>query len=65
MTPRPTNFSIEQPSAARAQAVLTDGIPGTAMTAWAKVLSAGDRAAVVAYIRSLYRPDPFDDAATR
>jgi cbb3-type cytochrome oxidase cytochrome c subunit len=54
-TPRlPANFHDKQPTVERAMHVLHEGIPGTAMVRMDQNMSAAQRDAVIAYVRSLY-----------
>lgn len=53
--PRPANFTTTQPDTARIVQVLNEGVPGTGMPAWPD-LSAADRQAVTAFVRTLFKP---------
>jgi mono/diheme cytochrome c family protein len=54
-TPRlPANFHEKLPTLERARGVLHAGIPGTAMVRMDQNMSAAQRDAVIAYVRSLY-----------
>jgi mono/diheme cytochrome c family protein len=77
MLPRPRDFtravyqirttaSGELPTDADLRRVIDDGMPGTAMPGWREKLPAGDRDAVLAYLKSFSRffqgaaPEPLD-----
>jgi cytochrome c oxidase cbb3-type subunit I/II len=57
LAPRPTNFSQVRPSRAFAEAVLRDGVPGTAMPPWKDKLSDEERRLLARYVRSLYNAE--------
>jgi mono/diheme cytochrome c family protein len=54
LAPSPTNFHLKKPTEERAWEVLENGVPGTAMPPWQSQLSADERHALVAFVRSLY-----------
>jgi cytochrome c oxidase cbb3-type subunit 2/cytochrome c oxidase cbb3-type subunit I/II len=54
LAPSPTNFHLKKPTEQRAWEVLENGLPGTAMAPWQNQLSADQRHALVAFVRSLY-----------
>jgi cytochrome c oxidase cbb3-type subunit I/II len=56
LAPAPTNFHLKKPTGERAWDVLENGVPGTAMPPWRSQLSADQRHALVAFVRSLYKP---------
>jgi cbb3-type cytochrome c oxidase subunit I len=56
LAPAPTNFHLKEPTLERAQEVLDNGLPGTAMSPWTSQLSAEQRLALVGFVRSLYGP---------
>ena len=62
LEPRPRDFTspgfrLARDAAAMEQRIL-HGIPGTSMPAWKDVLSPDEIAAIVAYIRESFRPEP-------
>ncbi|MHC8300829.1 cbb3-type cytochrome c oxidase subunit II [Pseudomonas sp. ZS1P83] len=56
LSPRPTNFQVKQGNPDYLQNILRNGVPGTAMPPWKSMLSDEQRTAVVAYLRTLYKP---------
>jgi mono/diheme cytochrome c family protein len=54
LAPAPTNFREIQPTEAYAEAVLANGIRGTAMPRWTGKLSADERRSLAQYVRTLY-----------
>jgi cytochrome c oxidase cbb3-type subunit 3 len=62
LEPRPRDFTspgflLARDAAAMEQRIL-HGIPGTSMPAWKDVLSPDEIAAIIAYIRESFRPEP-------
>jgi len=53
----PTDFRGRQASAAEVQRILREGVAGTSMAPWTDRLDPGERAAVAAYVRSLFGSD--------
>ena len=62
LAPAPTNFHLKKPTQKRAWDVLENGVPGTAMPPWQSQLNAGERQALVEFVRSLYGP-PLENSA--
>jgi cbb3-type cytochrome c oxidase subunit III len=48
----PANFGMKQPTAEAAYRAITDGVPGTAMTAWKSKLTEPQRQALAEYVRT-------------
>jgi mono/diheme cytochrome c family protein len=57
VVPAPASFRRVRPTASYAVQVLTNGIPGTAMTPWREKLSEEDRYLLARYVRSFYAED--------
>jgi len=51
----PANFHLRQPTVDQANRAITNGVPGTAMAAWKSRLNDTQRAALAAYVRTLYQ----------
>ncbi len=66
---KPANFTdpvwSRPESASRAFQAITNGVPGSAMPAWANVLSADDRWALVAFLTSVSERAPAGGPAGR
>lgn len=60
LAPRPANFRLKQGNPDYLNAVLRDGIPGTAMPPWKDVLTEQQRHSLVDYLRTLYQPGAED-----
>jgi cytochrome c oxidase cbb3-type subunit 2/cytochrome c oxidase cbb3-type subunit I/II len=58
LAPPPTNFQQIRPTLAYAEAVLADGVPGTAMPPWKDKLNDAERRLLARYVRSLYPDGP-------
>jgi mono/diheme cytochrome c family protein len=56
LAPKPTDFRLQRPSLDYAEAVLVQGVPGTAMPPWRDRLDAGQRRLLARHVRSLYQP---------
>ena len=54
LTPAPANFKLKQPNPDYLLQVLDHGVPGTGMPAWGAQISAPDRRALAAFVRSLF-----------
>jgi mono/diheme cytochrome c family protein len=57
LIPEPANLKLKQPDFDYIWQVVRDGIPGTAMPAWANQLSDSDRRALATFVRSLFEGD--------
>jgi mono/diheme cytochrome c family protein len=57
VVPAPASFRRVRPTQSYAVQVLTNGIPGTAMTPWREKLSEEDRYLLARYVRSFYAED--------
>jgi cytochrome c oxidase cbb3-type subunit I/II len=59
LAPAPTSFRLVRPGLAHAEAVLTEGVPGTAMTSWRdRIKDEEDRRLLIRYVRTFYAPEP-------
>jgi cbb3-type cytochrome oxidase cytochrome c subunit/cytochrome c553 len=57
LVPAATNFREVRPSLRHAEAVLKEGIPGTAMQPWKDKLSDGESRLLGRYVRAFYEPE--------
>jgi cbb3-type cytochrome oxidase subunit 1/mono/diheme cytochrome c family protein len=57
LAPAPAQFHLRQPSQARAERALAEGVPGTTMAAWKDRLSEADRRLLARYIREFFKPE--------
>lgn len=55
--PAPAQFHLRQPSQARAERALAEGVPGTTMASWRDRLSEAERRLLARYIREFYQPE--------